>query len=60
MYNIFVSDEFHHNTFTAKTRGDAMELYTIAIRSGMYDYVSISKIVDSKNVLCEWEANNDA
>lgn len=58
MYNIFVSDEFHNNVFTANTRGDAMELFTMATRSGLYDYVSISEITKEEEVLCEWEADN--
>lgn len=56
MYNIFVSDEFHNNTFTANTRGNAVELFTMATRSGLYEYVSISKVVERENVIGEWEA----
>ena len=57
MYNIFVSDEFHNNVFTAKTIGDAMELFTMATRSGLYDYVSI-RAAGEAEALCEWEADN--
>lgn len=55
-YRVYVSTDFEHNTFSVDTRDKAMELFTMATRSGLYDYVYISKVVERENVLCEWEA----
>lgn len=60
MYKIFVSTEANHCEFTTESRDKAMELFTTATRSGRYNYVCVSKVVEHENVLCEWEVNNDA